>query len=276
MSIIGISGKIGSGKDTVGHIIQYLVAKVENGYTSPDTENDLKSFIVNKHINHSIWQIKKFADKLKECVSIILNIPRADLELSEVKNKVLGEEWIRYGYADGFIRKYIGNGNMGEPIMNNKQCSKEKYEEERRTNWQTAYKQEYTVRDILILLGTEVGRQIHDDFWVNALFSEYETVSLPDETTFIKDENKYIRDRSSNWIITDMRFSNELKAIEDRKGITIRCNRVNSQMQSTEQVNHISETSLDNAHFDYVLDNNGTIDELIKSVKEILIDRKII
>ena len=44
-------------------------------------------------------------------------------------NSKLGEEWIRYGYADGFIKKYIGNGEMGEPIMNNKQCSKEEYEE---------------------------------------------------------------------------------------------------------------------------------------------------
>ena len=39
---------------------------------------------------------------------------------------------------------------------------------------------------------------------------------------------------------------------------------------------HISETALDNAEFDYVIDNNGTIEELIKQVKKILIKEKII
>jgi len=35
-------------------------------------------------------------------------------------------------------------------------------------------------------------------------------------------------------------------------------------------------TALDNATFDYIIDNNGTIEELIIKVKEILIKEKII
>ena len=41
----------------------------------------------------SDWQIKKFADKLKECVSIITGISRIDLEKIEVKNGDLPKEW---------------------------------------------------------------------------------------------------------------------------------------------------------------------------------------
>ena len=39
---------------------------------------------------------------------------------------------------------------------------------------------------------------------------------------------------------------------------------------------HISETALDDAKFDYVIENNGTIEELIEQVKKILIKEKII
>lgn len=68
-----------------------------------------------------------------------------------------------------------------------------------------------------------------------------------------------------NWIITDMRFPNELKAVKNKNGITIRVNRVNLI-----ENNHPSETSLDSATFDYVIDNNGTIEELIQKVRIIL------
>jgi len=39
---------------------------------------------------------------------------------------------------------------------------------------------------------------------------------------------------------------------------------------------HLSETALDNYSFDYTIDNNGTIEELIIKVKEILIKEKLI
>ena len=297
MAIIGVSGKIASGKDTVGHIIQYLVysnnmtVKINKLHSNPIGIYTLDDFLNNNpqvgdHIQS--WKIRKFADKLKECASLILNIPREDLEKIEVKNKVLGEEWIRYGYADSFYRDM-----NGQPIMNNKQCSKEEYEKHYKTNWQTAYKHEYTVRDILQLLGTEVGRSIHNDFWVNALFSGY-TQTAPNETVISKlsdgnNDDFRIGKMPSfpNWIVTDMRFPNELEAVKSRGGITIRVNRdlshlyhaaiQNGDMKPSDVYGqHPSETALDNASFNYTIDNTGTIEELIEKVKEILIKEKII
>jgi len=280
--IIGISGKIGSGKDTIGKIIQYLTMvdfKTMNLLRNEDGSKVTfeQHFLNNIYLqSYSNWQIKKFADKLKECVSLILNISREDLEKIEVKNRILGEEWTRYGYADYFYRDMNGT-----PIMNNKQCSKEEYEEHYKINWQTTYKHEYTVRDILQLFGTEACRnQIHTNFWVNALFSEY-----TGKTEKWDCDGNSILDIYPNWIITDMRFPNELEAVKKREGITIRCNRtvfeqngikykLNSNMDS--QSNHPSEIALDNATFDYTIDNNGTIGELIVKVKEILIKERII
>lgn len=82
-------------------------------------------------------------------------------------------------------------------------------------------------------------------------------------------------------IVADTRFPNELKAIKDRGGISIRVNRHNPQDGSeygwgNPNANHPSETSLDNAEFDYVVDNSGSIEDLIEKIKVILIKEKII
>ena len=99
-----------------------------------------------------------------------------------------------------------------------------------------------------------------------------------------------------NWIISDVRFPNEVKAIKDKDGLVIRVNRpfycqgctieklvYQDCMDCAEyqmgilQKEHESETALDSyEHFDYVIDNSNCIDCLIEQVKEILKHEKII
>ena len=74
-----------------------------------------------------------------------------------------------------------------------------------------------------------------------------------------------------NFIITDTRFENELEAVKKRGGITIRVNR-----PGLTKSNHLSETSLDSAEFDYEIDNNGTISDLIGKIRNILIENNLI
>lgn len=266
MSIISISGKKGSGKDLVGKIIQYIIAYGVSDYRYPISNNDFNDYIKHNHHLKSSWTIKKFAGKLKEVCSIITGIPIADFEKEEVKNRSLGEDWIRYGYADGF--SHVHRDGETKTIMNNKQCSKERYEEERRINWQTTYKHEYTVREILQLVGTEAIRNlIHEDVWVNALFNDYKERDLrsfgdPD------DSNRSL----PNWIITDTRFPNEIEAIKKRKGITIKVIRDSDKTIDL----HPSEISLDDYEFDYVLDNNSDIDSLMVKVGTLLQKLKLI
>jgi hypothetical protein len=222
--IIGISGKIGSGKDTVGQIIQYLTAKKAARYTQPDTEQDLKDFLKYAGVDNlcrTAWKIKKFAYALKEVASILTGISPADFEKSEVKESTLGKEW---------------NG--------------------------------MTVREFLQKLGTEAVRNnLHTNAWVNALFSAYKPI---DRRTQQDPDDSNIN--YPNWIITDMRFPNEFEAVTERQGTTIRINRFTPI--GTE---HLSETALDDANFDYVIDNsNLTIDGLIGAVKNILLKEHII
>lgn len=257
--IIGISGKMQSGKDTIGIIIQYLTSDYVNRC---DFETYLEHII-----DFPEWKIKKFAGKLKEIVSILTGMPVEDLEKQEVKDRVLGEEW---DYKSDFIDL---NGRLVEKnILNNK----------------------YTYRSLLQKIGTEAMRDvIHPNIWCNALFADYTTKKY--SIGIDKYGHQTIIDKYPNWIVTDVRFPNELQAIKDRGGITIRVNRfMCSKCGNTDNFErdndlcnecghfksddkeHESETALDNAEFNYIIDNNGTIEELVVKVKEILIKEQIL
>jgi len=241
--IIGISGKINSGKDTVGKIIQYLTMYKDNNYTHPNTEKDFNDWNSAEFYLDSRWEIRKFADKLKDMACLLIGCTREQLEDREFKEKELGEEWwLMFEGVKMFpYDKTLDSGRRD--IL------------------------KLTPRKLLQLLGTECGREIlHPNIWVNALFADYKSTG----GKMIGGNRKYIINREfyPNWIITDMRFPNELKAIKDRGGITIRVNR-STYSNGNDGKNHPSETALDNAEFDYVIDNNGTIEELIDKVNSI-------
>ncbi len=294
--IVGISGKIGSGKDEVGKIIQYL--------TCTETQ---------KHnINHydwapgvlesaSNWKIKKFAGKLKDIVCLLIGCTREQLEDQEFKNKELGEEWWRYKIHDGSVFRW---------------ATLEEYNKEGKYQ---KFIVKLTPRKLLQLLGTDCGRDIiHPNIWVNALFADY-TPIMPQirrgRMTSLAASNAVkeatFNPKYPNWIITDVRFPNEAQAIKDRGGIVIRVNRggfnitdgkeIVSNVIETDDLRgydefvyqdeasviyrtsewkrkteHPSETALDNAEFDYIIDNNGTIEELIEKVREILVKEGLI
>jgi hypothetical protein len=273
MAVIGISGKIGSGKDTVGSIIQYLTTSKE--FQNSNSYEEFKYYVQTGEFHHTThaWQIKKFAKKLKQIASILTGIPVKDLEKQEVKDRVLGDEW-------GMNHRFEKNGESIED-----------------SDWVKHTMSVPTVRWLLQTIGTEAMRNcIHENVWVNALFADYVftvTKVLKEKRTFGAVTGRTEEGEYPNWIITDIRFPNELKAVEDRGGITIRINRpyvldsrTKKPIESNKQYvfsettasthNHPSETALDDAQFKYTIDNNGTIEELIEKVREILIKEDII
>ena len=140
-----------------------------------------------------------------------------------------------------------------------------------------------TPRKLLQLMGTECGRNIlHPNIWVNAVMAKYKA-----KGALVKTGGKVEWKEYPNWIITDMRFPNELKAVKDRGGISIRVNRP-KKIESTGYIimdmasedrtkdtvvkytEHESETALDNAKFQYTIANIGTLKELVEMVRQIL------
>jgi glycosyltransferase involved in cell wall biosynthesis len=98
----------------------------------------------------------------------------------------------------------------------------------------------------------ECCREIEDTVWVQSVFNK---LKIYDETNFA--------------VITDFRNKNEYEIIkkffnnEKRKVITIKIN--NDRVKGAS-----SDFYLEDFNFDYVIDNNGTLEEYEEKVKELI------
>lgn len=149
------------------------------------------------------------------------------------------------------------------------------WREKRDDWWSDRLGMEITPRWVLQYWGTEVCRNnFHTDIWVASV------------------ENK-LRQTSDNIVITDCRFSNEVKSIKSVGGITMRVSRgerplwysaavdYNNEPEGSEQKLkamvelgnysvHASEYSSIGLLYDYYIDNNRTIDELHTQVNSVV------
>ena len=270
-NLIGVSGKIGSGKDLLCDIINYLTQEEDWG--------SFERFMEESSTYYDTYKNKKFAGKIKDIICLLIGCTRKQIEDREFKEAELGEEWwvIKKPGIDMFIPytedNWAAHGDFESDLIM------------------------LTPRKLLQLLGTEAGRQIiHPNIWVNALFADYKHIwNDPDpikgndyNITYRKDypntEESLIHYgggseaqvftkeiEQSNWIITDVRFPNEVEAIEDKGGTVIRIERTPRSYGTEFEIEHSSETALDDYDFDYVINNNGSISDLIDKVRQILI-----
>ena len=129
--------------------------------------------------------------------------------------------------------------------------------------WSKQMKKDFSPRLALQLLGTEVGRDVfHPDFWVIRL-------------------KKFMDDNpNQNFVITDVRFQNELDFVHSMNGITVEiergisphwyniaatANRGGSKERNymmNESGVHPSEWSWIGGNIDYTITNDGTMEEL--------------
>lgn len=245
MALLAIHGLMRSGKDTVGTMIQYLMDYHSMGYKHPINSNDFISYVVNGHNLTSDWKIVKFADKLKEVAGLILGIDDFvelwDANEDDWRNTDLGDEW---------EHKYYTQVNQNKIV------------------------ERYTPRTFVQTLGTDCGRNIiHPNIWVNATMSSYKSYSYASKDLGVGNGFEF-KDEYPNWIITDVRFPNELESVTDRGGMVIHVDRDADRYSDMEL--HESETALDDYKFEHVIDNNGTFDELIHKVHEFLHNEKLI
>lgn len=153
--------------------------------------------------------------------------------------------------------------------------SSRKWREKKDEWWSERLDMEITPRKVLQQWGTEVCRNgFHSDIWVASV------------------ENK-LRQSKDDIVITDCRFTNEVKAIKDAGGITMRVERGErpewydaavaynlgpdgNVMWSTSKSKldklkvHASEYSSVGLQYDYEIRNDGTIDDLHNSVRNII------
>ena len=268
--VIGISGKKGHGKDTVAKIIQGFDIWKKNLALQteyPLSNSFVRAYVLNRvSIYVSSWEVKKFASKLKEIVSILTGFTVEELEKEEIKNTNLFLSYRLLNKKANTFEIFASMEDLVERLNHLRTVYLDVYSAEEVNDLFVQETISVTPRLLLQTIGTDIVRTINPDIWVNSLMNDY--ISYADAISGTSEIKKLY----PNCIITDVRFPNEVKAIKKKDGIIIRINR-ESDYNST----HSSEIALDNYEdFDYTIDNNNCIDCLIESVKEILKHEKII
>ena len=129
--------------------------------------------------------------------------------------------------------------------------------------WSKSFGRDFTPRLALQLMGTEVGRDVfHEDFWVIRL------------KKFMQD-NPY-----QNYVITDVRFQNEIEFVHSMQGVTIEIERgvrphwysiaasanrgghKEEQYMLNESGVHESEWRWIGGSIDHTIQNSGTMEDL--------------
>ena len=109
--------------------------------------------------------------------------------------------------------------------------------------WDVAKVQYPEIRQLLQRMGTEVGRGIYgENFWVDRVLAQIEP--------------------GQNYVITDVRFPNEVDAVRSVGGVVYRIYR-----EGVGAVNgHISDTGVDDLEIDGILLNDGDLADLEQRV----------
>jgi len=143
-------------------------------------------------------------------------------------------------------------------------------------------------RKVLQLLGTQVGRECYKNVWVDyamdvakQLLSDPYLMYTPDEGVVDVIEQtsmgEWRRDDAPKHsykgvVLSDCRFCNEYEAIRKVGGKLLRIKRLGSGLDGV-AATHASEAeqqSVSDSEFDYVIDNNGSIEELQAKLAEIM------
>ena len=236
VTIAGIKGFKGSGKDTVASMISYIL---HDGIMKANYDTWLlyhkNDFIENDEI------IIHFADKLKDDIAAFCNIDRKLLDRQDIKenyyyNFKTGIVFTNIKDIDCVINTVLEYDNLSTLLLlNNNNVS-------------------IKIRALLQYYGTNV---IRNHFWHEA-FIRYTMNKAFD-----------IRNSKGQCIIADARFDNdECKAIRDCGGMIIRVDR---KSNNDNHDSHESEQITINKD-DYVIDNTGTLVGLFYKVLKFVTD----
>ena len=255
MIIVGISGKKQAGKNTVANILHGLVLKEidaikdwdinsqgqlmvdtkdERGWGEFDVTRKDNAFV--QYANENMWPFIKlysFADTVKWMCTDLFDIPYECVwGTDDQKNQV--QEHLRWENMPRFQNM---NLMVKMPIDAKKSW-----------DWRQG---PMTAREFMQFFGTDIMRKIYAPIWTNNTIKRIK------------------KEQSGLAVVSDVRFPNEAKAIEDANGTVVRLTRKISNDS------HASEVALDDYAFTHIIENNDTsIENLKVTAKEFYLNLK--
>jgi hypothetical protein len=231
MKLLGISGKKQSGKNTTANFINGVILK-QNGCIIDFNIIDTGELNV----------LTTFADGSQDWG--ILDIYRKDASFVESARETIWPYVKNYSFADSL--KFAAVELFGLKPENVFGTDEQKmaithllWENMPGVSTKAGHKKKcpeglvyheagpMTAREFLQFLGTEIGRKMYPPIWINSTI------------------NNIVAEQSGLAIITDVRFPDEVQAIQDAGGYVIRLNR------DILEDSHVSETALDPENFDW-------------------------
>lgn len=241
--IIGLAGNKGCGKDTVASMINYMFAV-------GITKAKYSDWMLRRASYDETYKdrVVHFADGLKDCLSIIYNIPRCAFDDRMMKDEMY------YSFTTGrFVNKQtvIQHPNGYNVITNEVlKCSSLKDE------FETYDKLHHiiTIRTLMQYFGTEVCRNnLGHDIWVKSSLAKIVEVAA----------NKRL------CIVPDVRFTNEAAAIHrNAPSLYGRVVRINRNIGNTGKRDY-HDSEIIAFSTDYSITNNGTMAELFFKVLDV-------
>lgn len=98
----------------------------------------------------------------------------------------------------------------------------------------------------LMTLGTEWGRRLYSNIWVDAAF---EFIKMTPKTIFLPKGYD-----AGDWVITDCRFKNEVEGSRQNGGLVVRLTR-NMDVSTTSHASEAELKTIPMSHFDFMFDN---------------------
>ena len=219
--LIGIHGKIGSGKNTAATLLKDIIHS-----TKPLEE-------------------RSFAYALKKIVAVFTNTSIETQMTEQGKNTSILFSSIIGGSTECDTDKLVDHlmtykyfSEMDRELFSMTLYKLIRELENKKTDQIGVY---YTHGELQQIIGTRFRELFDNEIWVNLLFDDWDP-------------------KSSRWIITDVRFPNEKKIVKEKGGLCIKMvgdpNGVRSR--SKRNLDHQSETALDHVvdeDWDYVAHN---------------------
>lgn len=199
-----------------------------------------------------IWQLLVFeaSPKYKEVVGT-----KYVNEIEFVKACLMREEdYIPYSHYFTWTQKSFAH-RLKEVVCALTDCTMDQLENEEFKNswlpytWTKSERNISTYRELLQHVGTELFREgIHRSIWIDLLYNDLE--------------------ESGNYLIADVRFQDEADSVNEHNGTLIRVFGRNEHVSIDA---HISERGItDYSCFQYNIHNDGSLEELIIQVKNIM------